>query len=290
MGSLRSTIDARLCALAPAEDRTNALSQAIRYALLAPGKRIRPLLVLLASRECGGKDRLALDAACAVEMVHAASLVLDDLPAMDDAATRRGRSSTHVVFGEDVAILASISLLGSAFRAISGAEGLDAACRTRIVAILAQAIGHEGLSAGQHADLSRTAALRPVERIVETNHRKTGSLFIAAAEIAAVVAGADSAGIERLSRYAGHLGQAFQLLDDLDDGEDGSGEDSGKATLVTIVGRADVRARLDGHLRQALAPLDPDGELAQFTRGIFDAGLRQEAGVGESALDHSPRA
>lgn len=276
LSQLRSAVESRLRDLAPAERRGNALAKAMRHALLAPGKRIRPLLVLLACEELGRRDLGALDAACALEMVHAASLVLDDLPAMDDAATRRGRPSTHVSFGQDVAILASVSLLASAFGTVARSASLDPAARTRASAILAEAIGTEGLAGGQYADLRLPAGTRAVDHVVQANQRKTAALFVAAVEIAGAVAAQDEARHHGLRAFAEHLGQAFQILDDLQDSQGAPGmsaEDDGKTTVVALLGRNEAAQRLRAHLALALDRLDPDGDLAAFVAGIFAGGL-----------------
>lgn len=199
---------------------------------------------------------------------------------MDDAARRRGRATTHLAFGEDVAILASISLLGAAFETLATSRRLDGAARARAVALLAAAIGRNGLAAGQHADLRPLSHPAAIDRIVTVNHRKTGVLFVAAVEIAATLCAVEDARSERLRRFATHLGHAFQLLDDLldgagqeGDGEGGSGEDAGKATLSSLLGHEEARRRLAEHLKQALDGLRPDGQLATFVGGIFEREL-----------------
>lgn len=278
LAALRSAAERRLRALAPAEHDGSDLNQAVRYALLAPGKRIRPLLALLAYRELGRQDLAILDAACALEMVHAASLVLDDLPAMDNALSRRGRPATHVAFGQDVAILASISLLGLAFSTVAASRDLPAESRARAVDVIGRAIGSHGLAAGQYADLRpASVGARPLDHLADVNDRKTGVLFVAAVEIAAAAADVADERVLRLRAFAAHVGQAFQLLDDLLDGaESGSGEDRDRLTLVGLLGQADVRARINGHLRRALDNVAPGGDLAAFVQALFEA---QYAGV-----------
>lgn len=274
LSQLRAAVESRLADLCPSERRGNALSQAMRHALLAPGKRIRPVLVLLACEELGARDLAALDAACALEMVHAASLVLDDLPAMDDAATRRGRPSTHICFGQDVAILASVSLLASAFGTVARSPTLDLAAKARTSAILADAIGQEGLAGGQYADLRLSSQARAVDHVMHANQRKTAALFVAAVEIAEAVA--SDGRHQGLRGFAEHLGQAFQILDDLQDSQDAPGmsaEDAGKATVVALLGRHEAGQRLRAHLKLALDPLRPEGDLAAFVAGIFAGGL-----------------
>ena len=277
LDQLRDVVETRLRDLAPPERRGNALVKATRHALLAPGKRIRPLLVLLACEELGMRDLRALDAACALEMVHAASLVLDDLPAMDDAATRRGRPSTHVVYGQDVAILASVSLLASAFGTVATSATLDPAARARAGAILAEAIGTEGLAGGQYADLRLPARVPAMDHVAEANQRKTAALFVAAVEIAEAVTPEGETRHQGLRGFADHLGQAFQILDDLQDSQGAAGhsaEDAGKTTVVSLLGRNEAAQRLRAHLGLALGALDPDGDLARFVAGIFTGSVQ----------------
>jgi geranylgeranyl diphosphate synthase type II len=281
---LRGAIERRLRALAPAADETDPLVAAVRYALLAPGKRIRPFLVILAAQECGADALDALDAGCALEMVHAASLVLDDLPAMDDTPLRRGQPSTHVAFGEAEAILAGVALLSRAYSTVAETSRLDAATRCSLVTILARAVGTGGLATGQVQDL-RGAGHSDLSLIADANHLKTGMLFVAAVEMAAVIARAPAHQLERLRIFAGHLGQAFQLLDDLLDGGDPSdaagGEDAGKATLLSMLGESEVRQRLERHIAHALDELDPDGALARFVGQIFAPPGQSSAGSHE---------
>lgn len=256
---LRSLVDARLDALVPCGGASSErLNGAMRYCLLAPGKRIRPLLTLLTAMQLGAEARAALDVACAMEMVHAASLILDDLPAMDDAQLRRGAPTVHLRFGEDIAILAAVALLNAAYQTIAGDAGLAAPVRVKTLASLAAAIGSQGLVAGQEADLRDRARDLGASRIDEINHRKTAVLFIAAVEGGAYVAGAADGVIEAARGFARHLGLAFQIADDLLDlapspavsGKD-VGRDGGKPTLVSVLGQERAAARLREHLVSA---------------------------------------
>jgi geranylgeranyl diphosphate synthase type II len=261
------------------------LDQAVRYTLLAPGKRIRPLLTILAARELGADPLDALDAGCALEMVHAASLVLDDLPSMDDAPWRRGQPSTHVVFGEDTAILASIALLSRAYATVANAARVEPAARCALVTILARAVGADGLSGGQYQDL-RSASPRELDCIADANHLKTGMLFVAGIEMAAAIAGVADGRLEQMRACATHIGQAFQLLDDLRDAglHDplGRSEDAGKATLQSILGQDEARERLARHVAHATACLARDGELADYIARIF-VGFAREPSLAEGA-------
>ncbi len=283
MRVLRAAIDRRLNALFPRVAGDTTLEQAIRYAVLSPGKRIRPALAVLASWELGRDDLRALDPGCALEMVHAASLILDDLPCMDDAPLRRGEPATHRAFGEDVAMLAAITLLSRAFSTAASAPGLTAEQRTKLVSILSRAIGSEGLAGGQYRDLRAGGTFSAMDSVSDANHRKTGALFVAAVEMAGVVAEASDARMAELRGFATDLGQAFQILDDLDDGEggtDGLGEDGDKVTILSFMGRQSARDHLNRHLTQARAALRPEGELAMFLGAIFADKAGQHAGHG----------
>lgn len=276
---MRADVDRRLDELSP--HSACALDAAIRYALLAPGKRLRPLLTMLAARELGVPALRALDAACALEMIHAASLVLDDLPCMDDAPSRRGQPSAHRVFGQDVAVLAAVTLLSRAYAALANAPGLAPEQRVRLVAVATEAVGSNGLAGGQLRDLRGAHAA--LDSVSDGNHRKTGALFVAAALMAGAVAGSSEAQVKGLCTFATHLGQAFQIMDDLQDGPDVCGEggsateDAGKITVLSLLGRDGARRRLESHLRHAGAALRPGSDLAMFARQIFDQALGSSA-------------
>ncbi len=210
----RARVDAELARrLAGDGDDPGRLREAMRYAVLGGGKRLRPALVLAAARAVGGTWDAALPAAAAVELLHAYTLVHDDLPAMDDDDERRGRPTVHVAFGEATAILVGDALLTEAFAALAalGPRCADA------VAVLADRAGARGLLAGQARDLAGGAAsLAELERI---HTGKTGALFSAAAELGAVAAGGGADARARLQRYGMALGIAFQHADDLADGD-----------------------------------------------------------------------
>lgn len=251
----RDRVDARLAELLPAA--AQGLDAAMRDATLGPGKRLRPLLLLATGHALEGPADALLDLACAVEMVHAASLVLDDLPCMDDAQLRRGRPAMHVRHGEDVAMLAAVALLTQAFAVVAAAPGLDGEVRARLVTVLCEAVGARGLVRGQYRDLREGAAPRSLHAIAEANDQKTGVLFAAALEMAALAAGAPAA-VPALRGAAGEVGQAFQLRDDLEDGSADTvvllkdrHQDAGKSTMVGLLGRAAVQQRMHAHLQRA---------------------------------------
>lgn len=280
VGALRAQVDRRLAELIPSPDcEPRRLSEAAHYALLAPGKRFRPLLTLLAAEAFGAPVGRALDVACAMEMVHAASLVLDDLPSMDDARLRRGRPTTHRVYGEAEAILASVGLLTQAFSVIAAAQELPAEHRSALVVSLADAVGFAGLVAGQGLDLAERSRPRTLAEIDALNHQKTGVLMMAAAEAGARIGGASPEARREVGEFARRIGLAFQIRDDLIDAEEGGehvgkdvGKDAGMTTLVSALGERGASASMESHLEAAEAALRRagcDGRLGRFARSLF---------------------
>lgn len=203
------------------------LSAAIRHSLLAPGKRLRPLLVLLAARACGCDARTALPAACAVEMIHCYSLIHDDLPAMDDDDMRRGQPSCHAAFGEATAILAGDALIARSFEII--AEDLPANVAAECCRELARAAGACQLVGGQADDLESDSQQPSKEQLQAIHRRKTGAMFTVSLRLGGIIAGADKAQLNSLISYGDQLGLAFQIIDDLLDAE-GTADAMGKRT------------------------------------------------------------
>ncbi len=284
----RREVEAALDQALPGESAwPETIHRAVRYSLFAGGKRIRPLLVLAACDAVGGKRADAMPLACAVEMIHTYSLIHDDLPAMDDDDLRRGKPTSHKVFGEAMAILAGDALLTRAFHLMSElppAEGVER-LRRRLSAsaILGQACGTTGLIGGQVIDLeSEGRAILPAE--LEQLHRaKTGALLGACVRGGATLAGAGPGPLTRLCRYADAIGLAFQVVDDVLDATEaaerlgktaGKDQAAGKATYVSIHGleRARSMAReLLGDALEALEPLQPQAELlGELARAIVD--------------------
>jgi geranylgeranyl pyrophosphate synthase len=222
LAASRAAVDAELTRLladrADDDGDPGRLREAMRYAVLGGGKRLRPAIVLGAAQAIAGPERAkaALPAAAAVELLHAYTLVHDDLPAMDDDQLRRGQPTVHVAFGEATAILAGDGLLTLAFGALAslGAHAADA------VAVLAARAGARGLLAGQCRDLAaETAAPTSLAALERIHAEKTGALFAAAAELGAIAVGADARTRAALGQYGLVLGIAFQHADDLDDGD-----------------------------------------------------------------------
>ena len=202
------------------------VEQAMAYTVLAPSKRVRPVLTLLTAELCGGSSARAVAVASAIELVHASSLILDDLPSMDDAPLRRGRPSNHRQFGEAIAILAAFALLNMAYGTVAEAYPDDLA--HRIVHLMSDSVGTDGLVGGQAADLLATDKAIDFEMLERIHRGKTGALFVAAALSGAHTAGAGADALAALTAYAKNLGLAFQIVDDLLDVE-GDPAQTGKA-------------------------------------------------------------
>ncbi len=215
----------------------SVLAEAIRYSLLAPGKRLRPILVLLAAESCQGSLDSAMPAACAVEMIHTYSLIHDDLPAMDDDDLRRGRPTCHKAYGEATAILAGDALLTLAFEVLARDMQPKTAAAAGC-ALLAHAAGATQLVGGQADDLLGASAHAGLDALESIHRRKTGALFLVSLQLGALAAGADDAQRAALEVYGRKLGLAFQIVDDLLDVR-GSAADLGKAT-----GKDDSRGKL----------------------------------------------
>lgn len=250
-----------LARLAPAADTAPVrLHAAMRHSLLAPGKRVRPILAILSAEQFGSSASQVAAAAVAVEMVHASSLILDDLPAMDNATLRRGRPTNHQMFGDDTAMLASIGLMNLAYDVVANDRHLTPEQVARIVGVLSRSIGSEGLIAGQEEDLHGLPEDADPEASLATMHRrKTGALFAAAAEIGGICANQATAVCADLNEFGMRLGHAFQTLDDLLDAvtsSEAAGKDTGvdgdKPTLVAMHGRDVARAAALSQLADAL--------------------------------------
>jgi geranylgeranyl diphosphate synthase type II len=268
---VRLRIDAELdryCQLSP--DCPTRLRDAFRHSLFAPGKRLRPMLVLCAASACGSNTDRALPAACAVEMVHTYSLIHDDLPAMDNDSLRRGRLTCHIAFDEATAILAGDGLLTLAFEVL--AEHVrpgDVAARC--CAVLAKAAGFTGMVGGQADDLMPEHGQPEIGALERIHRRKTGALLTASLCLGALTAAATDEQIERLTAYGNKLGLAFQIVDDLLDlrGDSSTlgktaGKDAhqGKLTFPVLLGEAESHRRARALIDQAIVELHSFGDKA----------------------------
>jgi len=257
------------------------LREAIEYSLLSPGKRLRPQLVLLAAEACGGNIESALPAAVAVEMVHAYSLVHDDLPAMDDDDLRRGRATCHKQFDEATAILVGDALLARAFEVLAS-EIQPGDRAARCCAVLAEAAGAAQLVGGQADDLDaeirgKGIRDRSIDRLESIHRRKTGALFLASLRLGAIVATATPDQSQALATYGKCLGLAFQIVDDLLDvsGSEGQvgkrlGKDAkhDKTTYPSVLGEEASRERVEVLIEQACQAIECFGELAEPLREL----------------------
>jgi geranylgeranyl diphosphate synthase type II len=241
ISSHSAAIERELDRVIPAETvRPQALHRAMRYTLLAPSKRVRAVLALLAAEVCGSSDH-ALPAAAAIELVHASSLILDDLPALDHADLRRGRPSNHVAHGEAMALMAAFNLFNLAFDTIARSYDPPLACQ--LTALVTRSVGSEGLIGGEVEDLLATESAIAFEALELIHRWKTGALFVAAAAAGALTASARPEQVGALSAYAKNLGLAFQIIDDLLDVEGDPAEtgkprvaDARKTTFVSFSG------------------------------------------------------
>ncbi|GIS61226.1 MAG: farnesyl-diphosphate synthase [Planctomycetaceae bacterium] len=272
-----SQIEEALVEALPSDpDTPPDLLEAMRYSLMAGGKRLRPILVLLAAEACGADPRDAMPAACAVEMVHTYSLIHDDLPAMDDDDLRRGQPTSHVAFGEAMAILAGDALLTRAFE-ILAADLPDPVVAAECCRVLASAGGSDGMVGGQVADLAATntspeSVDDPLQVLGDIHRRKTGRLLAASLELGAVVAGAEKQVRESLLDYGQQVGLAFQVADDLLDVEGDinrtgktSGRDAhlGKWTYPALAGNDTSRRLARNCIASACAAVEPLGEAGE---------------------------
>ena len=279
---MRERIDAALDQYADSDtDCPAKLAEAIRYALLAPGKRLRPTLVLLATEACEGTAEEAMPAACAVEMVHAYSLVHDDLPAMDDDDLRRGRPTCHKVFGDATAILVGDALLACAFEVLAR-DIKPPAVAAKCCAVLGRAAGASALVGGQAADLeSAEYGSNSTEQYLEDleliHHRKTGALIVASLELGGVVAQATAKQLSALRSFGQNVGLAFQITDDLLDVAGSQtavgkrvGKDAqrGKLTFPKLLGIEESRHRAATLVNEACTMITGFGPKAEPLRAL----------------------
>ena len=260
------------------------LLAAMRYSAMNGGKRVRASLVLsaarLASANTGAPLPAHLAVAGAVEMLHAYSLIHDDLPAMDDADLRRGVAACHKAFDEATAILAGDALQTEAFSILSR-PGLmaDAEQQLRLIAILAAASGQGGMAGGQMLDLLAETGTPDIAETQRMQELKTGALIQAAAMMGAIAGGGDEKLVKAVERFSNHLGLAFQIADDLLDYQAdaeqigkpaGRDAEQGKASFVEFLGLAEARAKADSLIDEACASLDDYGAQADGLRGLAD--------------------
>lgn len=259
-------VEARLDALLPDETTTPAtLHKAMRYSVFAGGKRIRPLLCMEAARACGGNEDAALNAACALEVLHTYTLIHDDLPCMDDDDLRRGRPTNHKVFGEGIAVLAGDALLTEAFAILARVPGNERYDASDYVAELAYRTGSLNLVGGQVLDLEGEGRKLTLEELEAIHDGKTSALIMAAVRLGGMSAGCTAEQLDALTAYGHDLGRAFQIIDDILDvtsspevlgksvGKDAREQ---KATYPALIGMDAARAEARSLTASARAALD----------------------------------
>ncbi len=247
--------------------------EAMRYSLMAGGKRLRPILCLATCEMMGAATDIVMPTACALEMVHTMSLIHDDLPAMDNDDYRRGKLTNHKVYGEDVAVLAGDALLTYAFEYIATqTKGAEPTQVLQVVALLGKAVGAAGLVGGQIVDLASEGTVVDEETLTFIHMHKTAALLEVSVTAGAILAGAEPAVVERLKRYAQRIGLAFQIVDDVLDitstsetlgksvGKDVAAQ---KATYPSLWGLEASQRKADQLVEEAIAELADFGERAQ---------------------------
>ena len=288
MGSVQARIERALARLLPACEISPArLHDAMRYATLEGGKRVRPLLCFGAGELAGAAPERLEVAACAVEIIHAYSLVHDDLPCMDDDVLRRGKPTVHVEYDEATALLVGDALQSLAFQLLAEHRlADDPAVQLEMVRMLAVASGSRGMAGGQQVDLQATGKQLSVPELESMHIRKTGALIRAAVMLGAACGVPLPPELRpRLERYASCVGLAFQVVDDVLDADASTatlgktaGKDSrsGKATFVSAMGVVRAREVAEEHLRVAHAALDPFGARALRLAELADFIVRRK--------------
>lgn len=286
LSALRERVDEALDAVLPPEsDPPSGLHVAMRYSVLSGGKRLRPILVLTAGTALGADLEELLPAACAVELIHAYSLIHDDLPAFDDDSLRHGKPSSHVTFGEPQAILAGDALQALAFSTLARAarRSADPALWAAAMDELGAAAGSKGMAGGQWLDIEAEGRSLDLAALEALHAAKTGALFTACVRIGAVLARADAGTLAHLSAYGRAIGLAFQVVDDILDVEGSADElgklpgvdaDRGKPTYPALLGLEEARATAE-HLccvaLESIAPLGASAHpLASIANYIID--------------------
>ena len=256
--------------------------RAMAYSLENGGKRIRPMLTLEFCRLCGGDVEAALPLAVGVEMIHTYSLIHDDLPCMDDDDMRRGKPSSHKVFGEANALLAGDSLLTLAFETVLSANRLSGEAKAKAGLELAKAAGCSGMIAGQVMDLENEGKSASLDEVRATDRRKTGELIRVSAVLGCIAAGADEEKIKSAEEYCNNIGLAFQIVDDILDvtgsfeelGKPiGSDDEQNKCTYVSLLGLEESKAiaeRLTDEALEHLENFEDNGFLVDLTKNLLE--------------------
>jgi len=279
LDSVESALSAWVPGMAPA-----GLGQAMRYGVLDGGKRLRPLLVLAAAEAVDGPNEAALRAACAVELIHAYSLVHDDMPCMDNDVLRRGKPTVHVQFGEAQAMLAGDAMQALAFEVLTPDEGVEPALQARLCSLLARSAGHAGMAGGQAIDLASIGVSLDEQALRDMHHRKTGALLQASVLMGAACGDCARQAWQALADYGDAVGLAFQVVDDILDVTQASetlgktaGKDmhNNKPTYVTVLGLEAARRharelRENAHAALARSGLEDVNWLSQLADRVVE--------------------
>lgn len=276
--SRREMVDGYLRELAGRTGAPRPLAAALERALTAPGKRVRAILTIAVGEASGGRAAKLLPAAAAVEMIHSSSLILDDLPAMDDAVLRRGAPALHREFGEDIAILSAVALLNHAYGLVAESH---AACSPRrwplqqLLQCVVDAVGWDGTVAGEAVDLHSEGSSLDFDTLEFIHSRKTGALFVAAASLGGMLANIHTAPLQRMEVFAKNLGLAFQIIDDVLDVTSSSavlgkdvGKDEQRLTFVKLAGVDGARKLSNELVETSLAAIETFGASARPLREL----------------------
>ncbi len=276
---IQREVDAAFDAILPVpEDARAPLVEAMRYATIGGGKRVRPFLVVTVAEMYGASRQAAVRAGCAIEAIHAYSLIHDDLPCMDDDDLRHGKPTLHKAFDEAIAVLAGDSLHALAFELLTSQElSPDPFIRSELVATLATASGHMGMAGGQMMDMAAEKEDFDLHSVTRLQQLKTGALLTAAVEMGAVLGKVPEEARGHLRNYARDIGLAFQIADDLLDcegDEEKAGKalrkdaEQGKATFVSLMGAAKAREQARALSEQAIGHLAQHGDEANLLRRL----------------------
>ncbi|MFA6955514.1 MAG: polyprenyl synthetase family protein [Thermoanaerobaculia bacterium] len=271
--SRREMVNARLAKLAAEASAPAVLRKPLEKAITSPGKRVRGVLTITVGEALGAKSAGLVDAAAAFELIHASSLILDDLPCMDDAELRRGEPALHRAFGEDLAVLSAVALLNEAYALVASGH---TALRPRrwplntLIERVVSAVGWDGTVGGESVDLHCEAETLDFHTLEYIHSRKTGALFVASAAVGAMLAGASDAMLGSVEAYAKNLGLAFQITDDILDATSSSaalgkdvGKDEGKLTFVRLAGVDGARQLNRELIETSIRAIRPLGSAAE---------------------------